>query len=593
MLRSRLNQVPINHSYKKRNVIRTNSVATSSKVASPRTSKHDKAAETPVTPAAFDLLHVSDLDVSKFQGYDAGAEGLQRLQEMSAKLLSSLEGLNNLDVLELPAFPTAPSGTRAGLDLEARRNKRASAREARKAATAASGPTESSTTSISQETSIFEKKMELEQLIKKTDESTALLTKTVEAPASVSLSVMQRSMGRTDFMQAGPSLSLPGNNMEFQAQPSSHAKEVNAKRAKLSGRKVVARGVLEGMKRKSSRSTETSTDGTAQFMKQAASVDLLNGVSEKELTTIVKDLLFLEGVKKSMRSILKRNPSTAEWARAVSMDPEIFSERLLAGEHAKAMMLKANYRLVISICKKYQNKGIGLQDLITEGMNGLMKGVEKFDPTKGFRFSTYAHWWIRQAITRSLQDESRTVRLPAHILEILTRITSAKAELTTQLGVEPSMAQLSARLQLSPQKIREVLDMVKPSSSLDSAVGGEDEGMDSMKDLIEDPRSTPDEVLEEVMMRQDLSSILSDLSEREAYIMRLRFGIDGEQETTLEDIGAMVGLTRERIRQIEAKALRKLRLKQKEAASILKDYSEVDQRFELAERSSSGTKKSK
>ena len=270
-----------------------------------------------------------------------------------------------------------------------------------------------------------------------------------------------------------------------------------------------------------------------------------------------------------------------------------FTARLDAGQEAKAMMLKANYRLVISICKRYQNKGIALQDLIAEGVQGLLKGVEKFDPSKGFRFSTYAHWWIRQAVTRSLSDQGRTVRLPAHMIEMLSRIQNAKAALTNELGAEPSMEQVAKRAEMTVDRIKEVLELVKPSASLDAATGDDDDGMASAKDMLEDGRSTPDEVLEEVMLRKDLSNILQDLDEREAGVIKLRFGLDGETEATLDEVGAKFSLTRERIRQIESKALRKLQMKQREAASILREYSNnlSEPGAEFAGRRSHGTNK--
>uniref|UniRef100_A0A7R9YYM0 RNA polymerase sigma-70 domain-containing protein n=1 Tax=Chlamydomonas euryale TaxID=1486919 RepID=A0A7R9YYM0_9CHLO len=338
------------------------------------------------------------------------------------------------------------------------------------------------------------------------------------------------------------------------------------------------------------RGAKPTADGTTQFMKKAASLDLLSGVSEKELTAIVKDLLFLERVKGDLSSILRREPSTEEWAKAVGMDGRTFPARLTAGQAAKAMMLQANYRLVISVCKKYQNRGIALQDLITEGVQGLLRGVEKFDADKGFRFSTYAHWWIRQAVTRSLSDQGRTVRLPAHMYELLMRIQAAKQELSEEGGKEPSLDAVAAHMGLSTERVKEVLEMARPSGSLDQPVG-DDDGMASMKDMLEDERSTPDVVLDEVMLRRDLSSILSSLTEREAGVIRLRFGLEGEQEMTLEDIGLHFNVTRERVRQIEAKAVRKLKQKQRELVGILHEYAHGESDIELVGRRSQGTNK--
>lgn len=320
-------------------------------------------------------------------------------------------------------------------------------------------------------------------------------------------------------------------------------------------------------------------------------MDLLSGVSEKELTAIVQDLLFLERVKANLTSILARAPTVDEWARAVGMEPKTFAARMSAGQAAKAMMLQSNYRLVISVCKKYQNRGIALQDLIAEGVQGLLRGVEKFDADKGFRFSTYAHWWIRQAVTRSLSDQSRTVRLPAHMYELLVRIQAAKQALLEESGQEAGLDRVAEKCGLAVARVREVLEMSRPSGSLDQPVG-DDDGSVSMQDILEDERSTPDEVLDEVMLCRDLSSILDQLNEREAGVIRLRFGLDGEHEMTLEDIGTHFGVTRERIRQIEAKAVRKLKQKQRELVGILHEYSNGTSETEMTSRKSQGTNKS-
>jgi len=185
-------------------------------------------------------------------------------------------------------------------------------------------------------------------------------------------------------------------------------------------------------------------------------------------------------------------------------------------------------------------------------------------------------------------------RLPAHMIELLGRIQTAKADLIDELGTEPSTADIAKRANMTAERVKEILDLVRPTSSLDAPAGGDDDGMATMKDMIEDTRSSADEVLEEAMLRKDLTKIIMDLPEREATVIRLRFGLDGEVETTLEDIGAMIGLTRERIRQIEAKAVRMLRLKQREAMSVLHDYSSsslASYGVELASRKSQGTNK--
>ncbi|KAG1671644.1 hypothetical protein FOA52_006875 [Chlamydomonas sp. UWO 241] len=585
-------------------------------------------------------------DAPGFHEYTAATHRMDDLEKLSAELLQNLQQLN-LAAEGLESMAAHAPSSHVGkpyllpdASLEERRAKRAAARAARRTvgvsaltgaapitlgliATKPPAVVASASTAAAPGASLHQRKVQEDR---QRLEGLLAVEPAQSATSSASVSLSQRvSASHTPSTALGPSLPTttrsavlsvggptlpPAGTSSFgmvasrrasmraaaadtQLAASASAGRVRASgggsRRTVSAASVHATAMAADLAQKAKASTPSS-DGTTNFMKKAATLDLLSGGGEKDLATIVKDLLFLERVKSELSVILRRQPSVNEWSRTVGMDPKTFAARVAAGQAAKAMMVQANYRLVISVCKKYQNRGIVLQDLITEGVQGLLRGVEKFDPEKGFRFSTYAHWWIRQAVTRSLSDQARTVRLPAHIYELLMKIKTATSELTEQGGREPSTAAISERTGLSGERIREIMQMARPSGSLDTPVG-EDDGMESMKDMLEDERSTPDEVLDEVMLRRDLASILCQLSDREAGVIRLRFGLDGESEMTLEDIGVHFSVTRERIRQIEAKAVRKLKQKQREVVGILHEYSSGASSVEMTGRKSQGTNK--
>ena len=258
----------------------------------------------------------------------------------------------------------------------------------------------------------------------------------------------------------------------------------------------------------------------------------------------------------------------AAWARLSALSSGELKQALHQGRRARDRMIQANLRLVVAVAKKYQQRGMELLDLVQEGTLGLERAVEKYDPTRGFRFSTYAYWWIRQGITRAIATQSRTIRLPVHVTEKLNRIKKVQQEIAANEGRIASLSDLSRELGVSEETVRLTLMRVPRSVSLEMRVGKDQDTQ--LGDLLEDGHATPEQLLTRDALHDDLEDLLSELTTREAEVIRRRFGLEDDTPRTLAEIGEGMGLSRERVRQIETRAL--LKLRQPQRRSKVRDY---------------------
>ena len=314
------------------------------------------------------------------------------------------------------------------------------------------------------------------------------------------------------------------------------------------------------MTKKSKRQRSKMEDSVGAFFKEMARYPLLTAEEEVDLAYAVKFLSDCQQKQQQLHHDLQRTPSRGELADAMELDSEKqLDNRLYKGRIAKRKMIRSNLRLVVSIAKRYLNRGVPFLDLIQEGAIGLNRAAEKFDPNKGYKFSTYAYWWIRQAITRTIANDSRTIRLPIHIVEKLNKLKKAQRVLKQTLQRQPTEAELAEEMDIPRTALRQLLQLKRQSLSLNHRVGkGEDT---ELMELLEDSNLLlPEDKMNEAMMHNEIVSVLSDvLSQREKEVIVLRYGLDSSKAHTLEEVGKIFDLSRERVRQIQTKAMRKLR----------------------------------
>jgi len=300
-----------------------------------------------------------------------------------------------------------------------------------------------------------------------------------------------------------------------------------------------------------------SADMVRTYLHEIGRIPLLSNEEEIIYGKQVQQMMALFEVQEKFAQDSDRLPTEHEWAEAVGLAPEVLHSHLRIGTRAKRKMIEANLRLVVSVAKKYQKRNLELLDLVQEGTLGLERAVDKFDPTKGFKFSTYAYWWIRQAITRAIAQQARTIRLPVHITEKLNKIKKAQRQLSQDLGRVATIAEIAYELNIKTDQVRECLSLSRQPISLDLRIG--DNQDTELAELLEDTGRSPDNYVERESLRTDLQSLLKELPEKQRQVMILRYGLEDGQEMSLASISKRMDLSREQIRQLERQAMDYLR----------------------------------
>ncbi|MEA5487452.1 MULTISPECIES: RNA polymerase sigma factor, RpoD/SigA family [Pseudanabaena] len=309
--------------------------------------------------------------------------------------------------------------------------------------------------------------------------------------------------------------------------------------------------------RQANKQVGLSADMVRTYLHEIGKIPLLSNEEEIVYGKQVQQMMALFEVQEKIAQNSDRLPTEQEWAETVGIEPEILRSLIRVGTRAKRKMIEANLRLVVSVAKKYQKRNLELLDLVQEGTLGLERAVDKFDPTKGFKFSTYAYWWIRQAITRAIAQQARTIRLPVHITEKLNKIKKAQRQLSQDLGRVATVAEIAYELNIKTDQVRECLSLSRQPISLDLRIG--DNQDTELAELLEDTGRSPDNYVERESLRTDIQSLLKELPEKQRQVMILRYGLEDGQEMSLASISKRMDLSREQVRQLERQAMDYLR----------------------------------
>ena len=298
-------------------------------------------------------------------------------------------------------------------------------------------------------------------------------------------------------------------------------------------------------------------DLVRSYLRDIGRVPLLSHEQEITLGRQVQDLMVLENIESEIESDLGEKPEISFFAEKVGMSIAQLKKKLKSGRRAKERMVAANLRLVVSVAKKYTKRNMELLDLIQEGTIGLVRGVEKFDPTRGYKFSTYAYWWIRQGITRAIAEKSRSIRLPIHITEMLNKLKKGQRELSQELSRTPTLKELSEYVELPEEEVKDLMSKAGQPVSLETKIG---DGEDTiLLDLLSNEIDMPSEQIENDCMKGDLETLLEQLPELQNRVLRMRYGMDGDDPMSLTGIGRVLGISRDRVRNLERDGLRGLR----------------------------------
>ncbi|MGB7564285.1 MAG: RpoD/SigA family RNA polymerase sigma factor [Prochlorococcaceae cyanobacterium] len=309
------------------------------------------------------------------------------------------------------------------------------------------------------------------------------------------------------------------------------------------------------------------TDLVRSYLRDIGRVPLLSHEQEITIGRQVQELMALEELAEEIEMRHGARPTEVEWAAAAKLEPSAFKRKLANGRRAKERMVAANLRLVVSVAKKYTNRNMELLDLIQEGTIGLVRGVEKFDPTRGYKFSTYAYWWIRQGITRAIAEKSRTIRLPIHITETLNKLKKGQRELSQELGRTPTVSELALAVELPEEEVKDLLCRARQPVSLEMKVGDGDDT--ELLDLLQGDAQLPEQAVDSACLRGDMRALLEQLPDIQCRVLKMRYGIDVEEPMSLTSIARTLGMSRDKTRNLERRGLEAIRARSRQLEGYL------------------------